>query len=470
MDLASAHRTDRRLPALLFVASTLTCLGWLLGGVVITLADNSGPFATALQNLAQRGNGWARATLHSVPHSESLAQVVPDFAFSVLNQVLAGVLLARRRGCWVTRLLALGAVGSAGAFNLQAHAAVGAAAQITGWRDVGSLHQVLLHYVSYLAFVAALLIFPTGHWAPASRFTARGATLLGFGVATLIGVGVGSMTLPHTVSCVLIFGVAVPLTGLAVLPRRLRQAPTNEQRTQARLAFSALLATFATTSVLAVVSLALIGLHTPGMTLYDPTARMVGAPEGQPTTLLFWFARMAVPGIVLVLLEALRRNRIWTVERLCARGLAVLITVVLAGGGYLLVRAGTQRIDGGVWPTVVATAAAAGYLLPVYRRVEHVVDRVLYGRRPTPYRVLADVAALSGGSPEGGPNLAMAAAAIGRGLGASFCRLTVIRPGLTEGTYRWPAPIRHAAAGRRHRGRRGAADHPGQRTDRQHRG
>ena len=429
---------------LLFAATTLTCIGWLFGGAVITLVNNSIPATLALRSLAEQGSAMAKATLASATHGEPLGQAIADFAFSTLSLAMAAVLLARYRGCRVTRLLALGSIGSAGAFNLQAHAIVAPAQLITGWHDVGTLHQILLHDVSFVAFIVAMLIFPTGRLVPVFASRRANVGLLGAGIVATAGVGIGTLLLPHTVSCVLIFGVAVPLAGLAVLPHRMRDAPTTEQRTQARLAFSVLMASFGATAVLAVVSLALVGLKAPGMTLHDPTARMVGSPEGQPTTLLFWFARLAIPGIVTVLFEALRRNRLASAERICARGLAVLITSTVVGGGYLLVRTVAQRLVGGILPTgmipsLAATVVAAGYLLPIYRRSEDMVDRVLYGRRPTPYRVLADVAALPGGSASQEPNLERAAEAIGRGLGAGFCRLSVLRPGLSERNYHWSA-------------------------------
>ena len=53
-----------------------------------------------------------------------------------------------------------------------------------------------------------------------------------------------------------------------------------------------------------------------------------------------------------------------------------------------------------------ATGLAALAFLPAYLRAERLVDRLLYGRRPAPYSVLADVAALSRGSSSDGPNLA----------------------------------------------------------------
>ena len=88
--------------------------------------------------------------------------------------------------------------------------------------------------------------------------------------------------------------------------------------------------------------------------------------------------------------------------------------------------------------------SAALTLGPLYVRAEQLVDRLLYGTRPAPYRVLADIAALShstltptASASAGAPDLARVAEAVALGLGAGACRLTVRRPGLRDRTYEW---------------------------------
>ena len=118
-------------------------------------------------------------------------------------------------------------------------------------------------------------------------------------------------------------------------------------------------------------------------------------------------------------------------------------TLLIACG---VVAAGSLAIGGIVvfatyWPglpaAVAATALVALLFLPLYVHVQRLVDRLLYGRRPTPYSVLAGITALSRSTPADTPNLARVAEAIGRGLGASSCRLTVVHPGLQDRTYVW---------------------------------
>ncbi|HEX4249879.1 MAG TPA: ATP-binding protein, partial [Pseudonocardia sp.] len=229
----------------------------------------------------------------------------------------------------------------------------------------------------------------------------------------------------------------------------IRHGATAERRTQARLLFSVLLAALGTSCVLGVLTLLLTYLGVPGLTLIDPTAHGVAAgigshaAESQQTALLFWFSRLSAAGIAASVLVAIRRGRLWRAERLFSRGLASMMVIVLVGGGYVVISAvagwlpGAESGRGEVIAGAAATGLAALAFLPAYLRAERLVDRLLYGRRPAPYSVLADVAALSRGSSSDGPNLAGVAEAIGRGLGARSCRLTVLRPGLRDRTYAW---------------------------------
>ncbi|WP_051580421.1 ATP-binding protein [Pseudonocardia acaciae] len=448
--IASTGNTPTRVAAVAYTVLLAACVvasvGWLVIGAVVAVATYSPAVSDALGRLAAGGNGWARGVLAAVPGSEPLGQVLLDYGFAALNLAIAGALLFLGMRTWVTQLLAVAMIGSAGAFNLQAHAAAVAIKAATGL-DVGAVHQVLLHGVSCAAYVVALLLLPAGRWELGRRSGPGRVALVAVAVGTLVVVGIGTTLLPHTVSCILFFGFTVPLVGLAVLPRRIRQGATAELRTQARLLFSVLLAAFGTCAVLAVLTLLLWYLDEPGLTMVDPGARhaAVGAEGegGQPTALLFWFSRLTAAGIGASVLVAIRRGRLWAAERVFSRGLAAMMVIVLVGGAYVVAHAvagwmpGSSTGAGAVVAAALATGLAAVAFLPVYLRAEQLVDRLLYGQRPTPYRVLADVAALSRTASTEGPDLAGLAEAIGRGLSARSCRLTVLRPGLRERTYAW---------------------------------
>lgn len=424
----------------LLAVCTVVSLGWLAVGMVVTVAGYWPGVLDSLRTAAAGGSTWARGVVEAAPRSEPLDQAVLDHGFSALNLVIAAVLLRHARRSWSLRLLVIAMVGSAGAFNLQAHAAAVAVEIATGW-SVGHVHQVVLHGVASTAYILALLVFPTVSWTARHWRGPAGNLLITVGVGTLLLVGFGTALLPHTTSCILFFGFLVPIAGLVVLPARVRRGATSEQRTQARLLLSVLVAAFATAAVLAVVTLVLAGLGQSGLTLYDPTAHAVAGGE-RPTALLFWFSRLASAAIATAVLVATVGARPGTTEQLFGRGLAATLVAALAGGAYAVVRAALGDRWGvpGVGAPATAVLAAvpvALVFLPLYLRVENLVDRLLYGPRPTPYSVLAGVAALSHTTATDAPDLARVAEAVAHGLGATTCRLTVRRPGLRDRTYSW---------------------------------
>ncbi|MEN3302819.1 ATP-binding protein [Pseudonocardia sp.] len=427
-----------------FLAVLAVCVvvavGWLAVGAYVAIVRYWPGALEAAEAAGAAGSRWSAAVAAAAPASEPLDQAVLDYALSLANLVIAVILLLLGGRAWSLRLLALAMVGSAGAFNLQAHAAAAAVQAATGF-GVGSLHQIVLHGIASAAYILALLVFPapadSAWWdaRPGARSSRFGLAVVGVGV--LVVVGVGTALLRHTASCVLFFGFLVPLTGVVVLPRRIKAGRTAELRTQARLVFSLLVAASAGVVVLGISTLLLWELGVPGLTLYDPTAH--GGGGNEPLALLFWSSRLAAAAIAVAMLVALRADRLWTAERVFSRGLAAALAIALVGGGVVCVQAvATEAGLGTLGSLLPAAVLAALAFLPVYTTVEGLTDRLLFGRRPTPYRALADVAALSRTTSHA-PDLARVAEAVGEALGATTCRLTVVRPGLRDRTYAWSA-------------------------------
>jgi signal transduction histidine kinase len=426
----------------LIVLCSIVATGWLALGA-LALATRDVPWvAQAVATAAAGGSAWGRALIDAASASEPPSQAVLDYGFSLLNLVLAGVLLVAGRRTWPVRLLVLALVGSAGAFNLQSHIAARAVESATGLA-VGGLHQIVLHGIACAAYITALLVFPTPSWdgLPGGKSARRG--LVTTAAVTFLLVGVGTALLPHTISCVLFFGFLVPVVGLLVLPRRIRRGPGAELRTQARLLFSTLVGGFAIAVVLAVVTLLLSQLtDAPDLTLVDPTAHAQGTIAGEPIALLFWFARLESAAIPVVVLVATTSDRLWAAERWFSRALAVLLVGVVGGGAFVVLRTIAVGLVGAGGSDVLAAVVVALLLGPLYVRAERFVDRLLYGTRPAPYRVLADITALShlsatDSTSAQAPDLSRVAQAVGLALGARACRLTVYRPGLRDRTYKW---------------------------------
>jgi signal transduction histidine kinase len=421
------------------------CLGWLAVGAEVAMAAQSPALANSVHGDAIAGSRYALGILAGIGHSEPFGQALLDYAFSLTNLTVAVLLLASRPATWVSRLMALAMVSSAGAFNLQAHAGAIAVRYLTGL-DIEGAPRATLHGVACAAYIGALLLYPSDKAIFVRYLSSPWLASLGIEMGVLSLACLATVTLPITASCALTFGFLVPLTGTAVLPHRMRHGETAAERTRARLMLSVLLATLGTSVALAALSLVLSYLHVPGINLIDPSAPNVGAAPAQPTAMLFWSARLATAAIAAAVLIATRRDNLRSVERLFSRGLASAIVVLLFGSGYVVVRVVIARVGGGqgavpmVGAAAVATVLIAGCLPLAYRYTEPLVDRLLYGRRPTPYSVLADVAALArigSTAARGGLDLSRLAETIGRGLNARFCRLTVFRPGLRERIYEW---------------------------------
>ncbi|GAA1212302.1 sensor histidine kinase [Pseudonocardia alaniniphila] len=425
--------------AVLLVVVTLLSFGWLVMGAVVGAAAYVPAVTAGFSSAAAQGSRWAQGVLGAIPRSEPLGQAVLDYVLSLISIGVAAALLVYRGSSWSVRLLVLAMVGSAGAFNLQAHAADTAVYTATGL-SVGSLHQILLHGVACAAYIVALLVFPPDRRTVAAAGFGR-AVQVAAGVGTLLVVGFGTALLPHTISCVLFFGFLVPLAGLVVLPRRISAGTTATARAQARLLFSVLAVAFTITILLAIITLLLWLMDFSGLTIVDPTAH--GRAE-EPTGLLFWFSRLACIAIAAAVFLAMRPEGLWAAERLFSRGLAVALVTAVIGGGYVVVRTLIEEAIGdpvaAFTGSTLAVLPAALAFLPVYVRVERVVDRMLFGARPTPYSVLAGIAALSRAGATDAPDLERVAEAVGRGVGAITCRLTVVRPGLHDRAYTWVAP------------------------------
>ncbi|GAA4549739.1 ATP-binding protein [Pseudonocardia xishanensis] len=412
---------------LVLAGCTVVALAWLGVGAWVAVAR----YVPA----AAGGTGaWARAVAAAAPASEPPDQLLVDYLLSLVALAIAVLLLVRGGRGWSIRLMALAMVGASGAFNLQAHAAATAVASATGI-SAGPIHQIVLHGLACSAYILALLVFPTAdsRWI---RAGGAGRVLLAVLVLALVGVvAFGTALLQHTTSCVLFFGLLVPLVGLGVLPARIRTEATAADRTRARMVFSLLVASFAATLVLGTVTAVLWSLGVPGLTLVDPTAH--GGTQ-LPVALLFWASRLGSAAIAVAVLVAAGAQRLWAAERVFSRLLAAVLTVAVVGGGAVVLEAFAWSAGfSAAAATLGAAVPAALAFLPVHRVVEGLTDRLLYGRRPTPYSALAEVAALARAAGSGAPDLASVAEAVGRALGASLCRLTVVRPGLRDRVYAW---------------------------------
>ncbi|MBW3594858.1 MAG: hypothetical protein KY391_04710 [Actinobacteria bacterium] len=220
-----------------------TAVAWLILGLLPALAagsdaihdgfhragSGSGPLAEIARNAAQ--------TSHSV---ESAGHVVLDYLVSAFNLVVAAILVKLRPRDGAARLLSLGLIGSAIAFNLQGHDAlqvipVALQAPVETWH-------FWVHIGSGLSYMFALLMFPHGRLlaGPAPVVILR---VLGLVFLTLFLTGLAGMTATeHTVGLVILFGIAIPVVGLATQIVRYLRTRDEQQRQQSRVLIWALAA------------------------------------------------------------------------------------------------------------------------------------------------------------------------------------------------------------------------------------
>jgi hypothetical protein len=154
----------------LFALYTATACFLLLLGLASAVASVSAAALDAFQDGAQSGSAFGplwRLIVQTAPLSETPGQVLLDYVLSGINLGLGVFLVWRRPLDGVARLLGLAMVGTAAAFNFQAHTAFATVDSVAPeFHAIVPIHWVL-HAVSGAAYLHALLVFPNGKVVPA---------------------------------------------------------------------------------------------------------------------------------------------------------------------------------------------------------------------------------------------------------------------------------------------------------------
>jgi signal transduction histidine kinase len=436
----TAQRSGRRVSVAAVAAFTCCALvsaGWLALGVVVAVVHHTPDLARRVAVEAAGGDDWALGLLAGAPRTEPLYQLIPDTAFSVVALALAAALLVSGVHDRAQSLLAIALAASAAAFNLQSSAASQALATATELDRIDAVPQFVLPVVTCVTYVLAMA------WAPRSRPAGRPerwAVVAAAGVAVVAVLC--ALVYPVSVRCVLLVGLVLPLLGIVGARRRYRASNSERLRAPARLLFGLLVGTMVVEAALAIVTGVLEWLGVPGLPVIDPTAVGVGAsfPSMPPLVLSLWGAHLSLPILAVAVLWAGRGSGAVGAQLWFSRSLVVVLVTASIGCLYVVVNAVAGRRAPPLVAEGAAVAACALAFLPVFLMAERVADRLLYGTRPAPYGVLAELAALPRTTTGDVPDLAGTAEVVGRGLGATTCRLTVHRPGLRDRTYQWVRP------------------------------
>ncbi|MDQ3973290.1 MAG: histidine kinase [Actinomycetota bacterium] len=308
----------------------------------------------------------------------SWPQLALDYGFSVFNLALAGFLLWLRPRDRSARLLALGLMGTAVAFNLNAYT-VYEAMDATGW--LATAHW-LFQLIAVGAYLLALLLFPDGklvpRWSRPAQLALHAA--VGSGLLALVLLIRGTS---RTLAIVLVFGLLAPAVGVAAQAYRYRRAPTPVERQQSRLLFWAL------TPAL------LLGLYT---LTQDVMSSAFFTYAGRDLDLipvaLFRVFQATFAVVPIALFVGILRFRLWNIDRVISRALVYSSLAVFVSLVYVGVVVGVGRAIGlqgdNVVLSIVATGVVAVAFQPAKERARRVVNRLVYGRRVTPYQVLSE--------------------------------------------------------------------------------
>ena len=411
-------RVSDRVAVAFFIGSALLSTCWLVVGVAV-------------------------AVRHGGAVAPPLSQLVPDTLFAVLSLGLAGALMVSGPRYPAQRLLGTALAASAGAFALQSGAASEVLATVTGFDRVDVVPRFLLPGTACVTYVLALAwvprIGPLGRPRPAAAAAAAGVAMAAL---------VGAAFLPESLRCVLLAGLVLPLLGIAGLRRQVRASTSERLRAPVRVLFGLLVATVAMGTALGVIIGVVASLTQQGLAVVDWTSVDLSTPSPAqgPMVLWYWASRVSLPLLAAAVLMTSRGSGAVSAQRWFSRVLVVVLVTASIGCLYVVADFLAARFVFGGRPAppaftlATAVTVSAVAFLPTFLLVERAADRLLYGSRPTPYRVLAELAARPRVTAGGVPDLAGVAEAVGTGLGATTCRLAVHRPGLRDRSYWWVRP------------------------------
>ena len=389
---------------LVFGLYTATAAFLLLVGLGSALAAASPAILDAFQDGALSGSGFApvwKIVVATAPLSEAPGQVLLDYLLSGLNLGLGVFLVWRRPLDGVARLLGLAMVGTAAAFNLQAHTAFATVDSVAPeLHAIVPIHWVL-HAVSGAAYLHALLVFPNGKVVPARlvwlvrlayvfmveeillTFVTGSVGLLAVPFQFLFGFrGFTPDVLPKLIDSdatfvVVFFGVLLPVAGATSQVYRYLAISDPSERERTRLVVWSLTLAFGAGASFLLVAI--------GSTLTHG-ASFAEHLLGEADFAAFRVLPLLFGVIPAALFLAIVRDRLFDIDLVIGRTLVYgTLTAVLAVtffGSVFLLQQVLRYLIGGPNEFAAAGAALVNGLLfqPVRRRIQQVLERRL--RRP----------------------------------------------------------------------------------------
>jgi signal transduction histidine kinase len=139
---------------------------------------------------------------------------------------------------------------------------------------------------------------------------------------------------------------------------------------------------------------------------------------------------------------AIFRSRLYDVDLVISKTIVYAGLAVFIGAAYVGIVVGIGALLGGAGSSdVLRIAATAGVALafqPVRERLQRFANRLVYGRRATPYEVMAEFGHRMSGVLSAEDVLPQMAEAAARGVGGTAARVTVLLPDARERSADWP--------------------------------
>lgn len=429
-DPGSGKKATTAVYLVFFTAYTTFAVGVLAMGLAAKIAGSDTGLHDGLHEWALVDSTWGRLSQRmadAAHRSESLPAAALDYGFSAFNLALALVLVWLRRHERTARLLAIGMVGTATIFNLQAQAVYEILPPDTFERGAHDVFQV----VASLSYFAALVLFPDGMLVPRWPWR-RLVALYAAAAAVVIGVLWLASGSGLTIGLVMAFGVLTPLVGVGAQVYRHRSATAPLARQQARLLGWALAPALVVGLFAVVYGLAnASGPEFEGRDLFDlPVA-------------IFRVFQPVFGVIPIALFVGILRYRLWDIDRLISRTIAYSVLAGFVSLVYVGVVVGMGALVGGadvenLGLSLVATGIVALGFQPVKERVTLLANYLVFGKRATPYEVLAQFTQRVSDTPGSEDVMARMAQVLGEGTGARRADVWLRIGGELRAAATWP--------------------------------